>query len=103
MSIRIYLAAWGSACLLASGVAFAQQAGNTSGPATGNNVEPSTAIQKNNSAGSGSQDQGASAAAAGAPGAEAKPGTEGGHVPAGKGPGKGAPETGNYPGTGNSQ
>ena len=35
MSIRIYLAAWGSACVLASGVAFAQQAGSTSGPATG--------------------------------------------------------------------
>jgi hypothetical protein len=94
MSIRIYLVAWGSACLLASGVAFAQQAGNTSGPAAGTNVEPSTAIQKDNSAGSGSQDQG-SGAAAGAPGAEAKPGTEGGRVPTGKGPGKGAPETGN--------
>jgi hypothetical protein len=86
MSIRIYLAAWGSACLLASGVAFAQQAGSTSGPAAGKNVEPSTAIQKEN-AGSGSQDQG-SAAAAGAPGAEAKPGTEGGRVLTGKNPGK---------------
>ncbi len=73
MSIRIYLAAWGSACLLASGGAFAQQAGSTTGPAAGKNVEPSTAIQKNNSAGSGSQDQGASTAGAGAPGAEAKP------------------------------
>ena len=95
MSIRIYLAAWGFACLLASGVAFAQQAGSTSGPATGKNVEPSTATQKENSAKSGSQDQGASTAA-GAPGAEAKPGTEGGGAPAGKpGPGKGAPETRN--------
>jgi hypothetical protein len=86
MYIRIYLAAWAFACLLASGVAFAQQ-GSTSGPATGKNVEPSTATQKENSAKSGSQDQGASTAA-GAPGAEAKPGTEGG-----RGPGKGAPET----------
>jgi hypothetical protein len=95
MSIRIFLAACGSACLLASGVAFAQQAGSTSGPAAGKNVEPSTAIQKENSAGSGSQDQSAYPAAAGAPGAEAKPGTEGGRPPAGKGPAKGAPETGN--------
>jgi hypothetical protein len=91
MSFRIYLVAWGSACLLASGVAFAQQAGSTSGPAAGKNVEPSTATQKENSAGPGSQDQGASAAA-GAPGTEAKPGTEGGRAPAKPGPGKGAPE-----------
>jgi hypothetical protein len=93
MSIHSYLAALGSACLLASGVAFAQQPGSTSGPAAGKNVEPSTAIQKENSA--GSQDRGASSTAAGAPGVEAKPGTEGGPAPAGKpGPGKGAPETG---------
>jgi hypothetical protein len=93
MSIHSYLAALGSACLLASGVAFAQQPGSTSGPAAGKNVEPSTAIQKGNSA--VSQDRGASSTAAGAPGVEAKPGTEGGRAPAGKpDPGKGAPETG---------
>ena len=93
MSIRSYLAALGFACLLIGGVAFAQQPGSTSGPAAGKNVEPSTAIQKENSA--TSQDRGASSTAAGAPGVEAKPGTEGGRAPAGKpGPGKGAPDTG---------
>jgi len=93
MSIHGYLAALGSACLLASGVAFAQQPGSTSGPAAGTNVEPSTAIQKENSA--GSQGRGAPSPAAGAPGVEAKPGTEGGGAPAGKpGPGKGTPDTG---------
>jgi hypothetical protein len=91
MSIGTYVAAWGSACLLASEVAFAQQPGSTSGPAAGKNVEPSTAAQKNNSA--ESQDRGASSTAAGAPGIEAKPGTEGGCAPVGKpGPGKGAQE-----------
>ena len=91
MSIRSYLAALGSACLLASGVAFAQQPGSTSGPAAGKNVEPSTATQKKNSP--QPQDRGASSNAAGAPGVEAKPGTESGGAPAGKpGPGKGAPE-----------
>lgn len=89
MSIRSYLAILGSACLLASGVAFAQQPGSTSGPAAGKNVEPSTATQKKNSA--EPQDRGASSAA-GAPGVEAKPGTEGGRAPAGKpGPGNDAP------------
>jgi hypothetical protein len=90
MSIHSYLAALGSACLLASGVAFAQQPGSTSGPAAGKNVEPSTATQKKNSA--EPQDRGASSSAAGAPGVEAKPGTEGGRAPAGKpGPGNDAP------------
>jgi hypothetical protein len=34
--------------LLLSGVAFAQQPGNTSGSASGTNVQPSTSIQKEN-------------------------------------------------------
>jgi hypothetical protein len=88
MSIHSYLAALGSACLLAGGVAFAQQPGSTSGPASGTNVEPSTAVQKTNPRVRGSS------TAAGAPGIEAHPGTEGGRGPSGKpGPGKGAPET----------
>jgi hypothetical protein len=96
MAIRISLAICGSACLLASGVAFAQQAGSTSGPAAGKNVEPSTAIQKENSDTVGAKGTGASSTAAGAPGTEAKPGAQGGRVPENKaGPGKGAPETGN--------
>jgi hypothetical protein len=81
MAIRIFLATCGSACLLASGVAFAQQAGSTSGPGAGTNVEPSTAIQKENSGALGAKDKGASSTAAGAPGVEAHPGSEGGRAP----------------------
>jgi hypothetical protein len=83
MAIRFFLAICGSACLLASGVAFAQQAGSTSGPAAGTNVEPSTAIQKENSGAMGAKekDKGASSTAAGAPGVEAHPGAEGGRAP----------------------
>ncbi|MGO9238941.1 MAG: hypothetical protein ACLP4V_34335 [Methylocella sp.] len=36
--------------LVLSGVAFAQEAYSVSGPASGSNVEPSTAIQKENEA-----------------------------------------------------
>jgi hypothetical protein len=81
MAIRFFLAICGSACLLASAVAFAQQAGSTSGPAAGTNVEPSIAIQKENSGAMGAKDKGASSTAAGAPGVEAHPGSEGGRAP----------------------
>ncbi|SFK78947.1 hypothetical protein [Methylocapsa palsarum] len=71
MCTQIRLAAM---CLILS-VAFAsaQQAGVTTGPASGTNIEPSTAIQKDAS--------GRSATEAGAPGVEAKPGSEGGRSP----------------------
>lgn len=50
--------------------------GDTSGPATGTPVEPPTAVQKENP--KNVDDSGASSAAAGAPGVEAKAGTQGG-------------------------
>jgi hypothetical protein len=70
--------------ILMAGPAFAQQAqtgqaaqanGTTSGPAAGNNVQPSGATQnKSGSAAAGST-------SAGAPGAPAKKGTESGQPP----------------------
>ncbi len=62
--------------LLLGGLAFAQQSGNTSGPSSGTNVQPSTAIQKENSAGKGDTPSGA-----GAPGVEGKPGSKSGPSP----------------------
>jgi hypothetical protein len=82
MAIRIFLTLCLIALLFASGVAFAEQPGSTTGPAAGTNVEPSTAIQKENSGDSGAQ--------GGSPGIEAKPGTEGGKVEGGA-----APKSGN--------
>jgi hypothetical protein len=49
---------------------LAAEPGVVTGPASGSNVEPSTAIQKQQGSGS--------PASAGDPGVEAKPGTEGG-------------------------
>jgi hypothetical protein len=83
MTVRILAA---SAILLAGvtvgSAVQAQQAGSsgsTSGPAAGGNVQPSTAVQKDNmqSQGAGAH-TGAPATAAGAPGATARPGTEAG-------------------------
>ena len=80
MTVRILAA---SAILLAGvtvgSAVQAQQtgtpsSGNTSGPATGGNVQPSTAVQKDNP----QAHTGAPTTAAGAPGATAKPGTEAG-------------------------
>jgi hypothetical protein len=53
--------------------------GNTSGPAVGTDVQPSTAIQKDQT-GSGAGGGDASNAA-GAPGVEGKPGSESGPLP----------------------
>ena len=78
MAIRMSLMLC-TAFLFANGIAFAEQPGSTTGPAAGRNVEPSTAIQKENDSGA----QGAPTAA-GSPGVEAKPGSEGGKVPEGK-------------------
>ena len=79
-------AAFGLALGLASS-AFAQGA-NTSGPATGGNVQPSTAVQKDNPSAQNTGGTTAPATAAGAPGTEARPGTQGGAAPAGQAPTK---------------
>lgn len=62
----------------------ADSAGNTSGPAVGTPVEPSTVVQKANPHVGGRPSR-QSEAAAGAPGIEAAPGTEAGTV-AGRAP-----------------
>jgi hypothetical protein len=76
MAFRAFLTLCMGASLFIGGVALAQQSGTTSGPAAGKNVEPSTSIQKKYE---GREESGRGApAAAGSPGYEAKPGTEGG-------------------------
>jgi len=68
--------------LLVGGIAVAGQLGDASGPAAGKNVEPSTAIQKDEGRStSGGQDSRGSPIAAGAPGVEGKPGSQSGAVP----------------------
>ena len=79
MAIRMSLMLCTNGFLFANGVAFAQQPSSTTGPAAGRNVEPSTAIQKENDSGA----QGAPTAA-GSPGVEAKPGSQGGKAPEAK-------------------
>lgn len=73
------------------GAAFMQQQpGNTSGPAAGKNVEPSTAVQKTYEGRSAAEGQvkwgisDASSLAAGAPAVEGKPGTQSGQVTPGR-------------------
>ena len=56
--------------------AFAQQAGTTSGPAAGRNVEPSTVTEKRYE--SGQERLKGGAVGGGKPGVESKPGTQGG-------------------------
>jgi hypothetical protein len=68
------------ALALLGGSAGAQQ-GATSGPAAGSNTAPSAAIQKEGRS-VGGDDYRGSAAAAGAPGIEGKPGAESGREPA---------------------
>jgi hypothetical protein len=80
MAIRAFPQLLAFLSLFLAGAAFAQAPGNTSGPASGDNVKPSTAIQKENS-GRSSASGGApigSPNAAGAPGAEGKPGAQSG-------------------------
>jgi len=60
---------------------FAQQQGTTSGPAVGTPVIPGTAAQKDNATNSGATSVQQGAVGVGAPGATAKPGTEGGPSP----------------------
>ncbi len=76
MVFRAFLTFCMGAAVFMGGVALAQQSGTTSGPSAGKNVEPSTATEKKYE---GKQQPGKGApAAAGDPGVEAKPGTEGG-------------------------
>ncbi len=76
MAFRAFLTLCMGATLFIGGAALAQQSGTTSGPSAGKNVEPSTATEKKYE---GKHKPGTGApAAAGDPGVEAKPGTEGG-------------------------
>jgi hypothetical protein len=80
MAIRAFPQLLAFLSLFLAGAAFAQAPGNTSGPASGDSVKPSTAIQKENSgrfSASGGAPVG-SPNAAGAPGAEGKPGAQSG-------------------------
>jgi hypothetical protein len=95
MEMRTLLRAAAVSTLLAvAPAAIAQQGtqsgqpGVTSGPAGGTNVEPSTAVQKQNPPGQTTGATGAQgteaaqgAMGAGAPGVSAKPGTQGGQTP----------------------
>lgn len=85
MSISHYISGVALIVVLALGpTAMAQQQGTTSGPAAGSAVEPSTAIQKQNTA-NPTQSVGEQAkegvTAVGAPGVTAEPGTQGGPPP----------------------
>jgi hypothetical protein len=80
MAIRVSLTLCTVASLFVGGVAFAQQTGTTSGPATGpaarKNVEPSTATEKRYE--SDQERLKGGAVGGGKPGVESKPGTQGG-------------------------
>jgi hypothetical protein len=73
-----------ASALLIGSAAWAQQtggAGSTTGPAAGGNVQPSTAIQKDNTGGSDASGRSATSApsaAGGAAGVEGKPGNKSG-------------------------
>jgi len=75
MVIRAFLTLCMGASLFIGGVALAQQSGTTSGPSAGKNVERAPLLKKNMK---GRISPVRRPAAAGDPGVEAKPGTEGG-------------------------
>ncbi|VFU08171.1 conserved exported protein of unknown function [Methylocella tundrae] len=77
MSLRL-LTGISAAALLFGGVAIAQTSGTTSGTAAGKNVEPSAATQKQEGR---SADEMQTPSGAGAPGVEAKPGSQSGAMP----------------------
>jgi hypothetical protein len=88
MRITNYMAAAAAMMLFVAGpAARAQTAGSTSGPAAGTPVAPNTAVQKENPANPASAEQAkegvspGAAVSAGAPGATAKEGTQGGPAP----------------------
>ena len=65
--------------LFVGGVALAQQAGTTTGPSAGKNVEPTTATEKSYESEQQRLERGAvGGIGGGRPGVEAMPGTEGG-------------------------
>jgi hypothetical protein len=76
MSPRLLIAISSASCLFGS-LAIAQTLENSSGPAAGGNVKPTTAVQKQE--GRSTADQ--SPTGAGTPSIEAKPGTQGGAFP----------------------
>ena len=83
MNMRTYIAGAAATGLLVFGPTAMAQQGSTSGPATGGNVEPSTATQKQTPTGEGSTQgaqgvSGGGAVSAGAPGSPAKSGVQGG-------------------------
>ncbi len=80
MRNHISFAALAISALVTSGAAVAQQQpGSTSGPAAGKPVEPPTVVEKKYEGRSG-VNPATGNPAAGMPGVEAKPGTEGGKV-----------------------
>lgn len=82
MAHRIFVTLCALALLGASGGVVAQkQPGETSGPAAGKSVEPTTSIQKRYGEGRSGADETDTRPAAGMPGVEGKPGTESGPAP----------------------
>jgi hypothetical protein len=84
MNIRSYLSGAAATVFVLVGSASVAQQGTTTGPATGADVAPSTAVQKQSPA-TATQSVGEQAkegaTAAGAPGVTADPGTQGGPPP----------------------
>ncbi len=83
MGIRTLAICATASLLLGGGFAVAQTnqtSGDTSGPAAGSNVSPSTAVQKNRSS-SKDSDQTNSTAAGGAPGVAGPAGSKNGPAP----------------------
>ncbi len=84
MGIRT-LALCATASLFMSGMAIAQTSnqipGDTSGPAAGGNINPSTAVQKNRSSSKDMNGQMGAPASAGAPGVQGPQGSENGDAP----------------------
>jgi hypothetical protein len=86
MALRSFVKLFPILALFLAGAALAQEPGTTSGGAAGKNVEPSTAIQKQNTGRSSAPQhelQGSSNAA-GAPAVEGKPGAQSGQAPQGQ-------------------
>jgi cytoskeletal protein RodZ len=82
MTLRSFVKLFSILALFLGGAASAQAPGTTSGSASGKNVEPSTAIQKQNTGRSSAPQhelQGSSNAA-GAPAVEGKPGAQSGQT-----------------------
>jgi hypothetical protein len=79
MVIRASMALCTVVSLFVGGVALAQQAGTTTGPSAGKNVEPTTATEKSYESEQQRLERGAvGGVGGGRPGVEAMPGTQGG-------------------------